>query len=262
MTPGQVRRPLSRRGKIKLAALTTGGILSCMAVALVFNLALFHNESDAVVAKALVSATLIPVILAGPLFVFISLKLRQLSLLNRELKHLAAVDSLTTLLNRGAFSDRVESRLSDMRQNGTSFGALLLIDADFFKEVNDRWGHAVGDEVLREIALRLQETLGEDDLVGRLGGEEFAVFLPGANRGSAAMAAERLRLAIGATPLRSVGGEAMNVSISVGGVVFRSAFGFDALYRNADRKLYEAKDKGRNRVEIEEMAVESASLAA
>lgn len=225
----------------------------CIAVSVVFSGILFWNSSPDAFAKAMISGTVLPIVLAGPLFFFISIKLRQLSQLNRELHHAATHDGLTQLLNRGAFTRQVNEKIVAMESVTNPHGALLLIDADFFKTINDRWGHAMGDETLRQIAARLVSVTREGDLTGRLGGEEFGVFLPGADLHSASRTAERLRSVIEAMDLKGPAGDRVPISISVGGLYFRDKVDFDQLFQGADKMLYDAKANGRNRVEFEIM---------
>ncbi|GGH52477.1 hypothetical protein GCM10011341_17030 [Frigidibacter albus] len=147
----------------------------------------------------------------------------------------AETDPLTGLLNRRGFDARVAE--------GTP-GAMLMLDIDGFKAVNDRYGHAVGDTVLRDAAVILTGTLRRRDVLARLGGEEFGVFLPGLTIGDAREAAERLRSAV-AGQLRA---EQEPVTMSVGVAIARAGLSRAALIAEADRGLYAAKQGGRNRV--------------
>ncbi|WP_081761447.1 GGDEF domain-containing protein [Methylopila sp. 73B] len=152
-------------------------------------------------------------------------------------------DGLTGLLNR-------ESLLAVVEQARSSPEAawLLVADLDHFKAINDRYGHAAGDDVLTQVASRLSSGLGEGDAVGRLGGEEFAVVLASADEDHAADAAERLRAAVAQTPILVEGDVRLNVTISVGGAAIDPALPVRDAYTSADARLYEAKRAGRNRV--------------
>ncbi|BDA85302.1 GGDEF domain-containing protein [Aureimonas sp. SA4125] len=236
--------------------MTLGGIAVCMAVSVVFNLWLFWTSGPDAFFRSMLGAIVLPVLLAGPLFVVISLKLRQAAILNRELQHTASHDGLTSILNRSAFTRIVHGKLDEIDNAEGGRGALLLVDADFFKAINDRWGHPVGDETLRRIARLLVEVTRAGDVVGRLGGEEFGIFLPGAGLLSAEATAERLRAVVAETDIVTPTGEAILVTVSVGGVFFRNAITYEMLFHRADRKLYDAKANGRNRVEIEEFRPE------
>ena len=125
---------------------------------------------------------------------------------------------------------------------------MLLLDIDHFKSINDSFGHPVGDEVLRELASRCRGLLRGHDLIARIGGEEFAVILPGTGPAEATEIAERLRMAFAGSPVATQGGE-VRVTISLGGAML-SATGetFEVLLKRADAALYEAKRGGRNRV--------------
>lgn len=260
MTRTLTQQPLTTRGLCKLAGITLCGVLSCMAVALIYNAALFRNADPEAFRLAMICAVVVPTILGGPLFVFLSLKLRELRVLNRRLEIVAAHDGLTTLLNRRAFTERVEARLESMATDGLA-GALFLIDADFFKSINDRYGHATGDRALKAIALRLQDSVREGDIIGRLGGEEFGVLLADVDRLASIQIAERMREAVATMELSSPEGKPVPVSVSVGGVIFDRPVGYSYLYQEADNRLYEAKARGRNRVVVRDTAPAAAAAA-
>lgn len=186
-----------------------------------------------------------PTALGGPILLFLQIRSAQLREANRRLETLASTDWLTDCLNRRAFTSRVGVSLSGM----SSSGALLIIDADHFKTVNDRFGHERGDEVLQLIAGAIRDSVRDGDLVGRIGGEEFGVFLEDAGPEVADLVAERIRAAVNALFITS-DGIAQRLSVSIGGAVCAGDAGFSDLFRIADRRLYEAKHTGRNRVEL------------
>ena len=189
-----------------------------------------------------VASMLLPVILGGPAMFYMQLRSAQLAEANRKLERLAATDWLTDCLNRRAFTTGVDAALGSGRAN-----ALLVIDADHFKTINDRFGHHRGDEVLQLIADAIRSNVRDGDLVGRLGGEEFGVFMHGANEIIAANIGERIRKAINTLFVRSED-IAQRLSVSIGGATFEGTLGFAELFRVADQRLYEAKRQGRNRV--------------
>jgi diguanylate cyclase (GGDEF)-like protein len=191
-----------------------------------------------------IASLLLPVVLGGPVMFYTQLRSAQLAEANRKLEALAATDWLTDCLNRRAFTTRVDAALGGGHAEGN---ALLVIDADHFKTINDRFGHHRGDEVLQLIADAIRANVREGDLVGRLGGEEFGVFMRGANEIVALHVGERIRKAINALFVRSEG-IAQRLSVSIGGATFEGAIGFAELFRVADKRLYEAKRQGRNRV--------------
>ena len=247
--------PISSRGRWKLARWTVCGTLGCLAISLPFNYLAFRGLGADAMRQGLISATILPVILAGPLFYYLTLKLRELKIVNQKLEVVASTDRLTACLNRGAFADRAEASLGmpDARTKKPG-GALLVIDADNFKSINDSHGHVEGDQALRMIAASIRGSVRSTDLVGRLGGEEFGVDLPGATVENAADIAERIRIAVTAVPFRPRG-RPHALSVSVGGAVFESPIGFSELFRIADRRLYDAKASGRNRVELSAVRV-------
>ncbi|HET9093911.1 MAG TPA: diguanylate cyclase [Solirubrobacteraceae bacterium] len=160
----------------------------------------------------------------------------------RQLIEQASRDALTGLRNRRAFQERMASEAQRATRHVTSF-SLVLLDIDEFKAVNDIHGHDVGDEVLVEVARRLCEEVRAEDLLARIGGEEFAWILPDVGSRGALLAAERARLLIADTPFREAG----PVTVSAGVANFEEAGDADLLFRQADRALYEAKRRGRNR---------------
>ena len=126
-----------------------------------------------------------------------------------------------------------------------------MIDLDWFKRVNDSWGHAVGDEVLRHCANVMQASLRRLDLLGRLGGEEFAILLPDTEVGGAEEFAERLRLVVLEQAAPTQAGQ-IGITFSIGVTPFtRGDRNIDAVLARADQALYRAKENGRNRVELE-----------
>ena len=155
---------------------------------------------------------------------------------------LASTDSLTAVLNRGAFTMLVEAYLNDARtQARDTQGALLIIDADHFKTINDTYGHDRGDEALKIIAGAIQGVLRGADIVGRIGGEEFGVFLPGATPRVTETVAERIRTSVNVAEFMPVGSKPVELSVSVGGATFAQRVGFTDLFRVADERLYDAK---------------------
>src|SRR5690606_18447356 len=153
---------------------------------------------------------------------------------------------LTACLNRSAFSAQVDARAATSR-NVMGASALLILDADKFKLINDRFGHQAGDQALELIAETLRATVRAGDIVGRLGGEEFGVFLPNIDRVSAGRVAERLRIAVADIAFIAEG-RRHPLSVSIGGVVFDEKASFEILFRQADDRLYHAKQTGRNKV--------------
>ena len=160
---------------------------------------------------------------------------------------LAVIDPLTGLFNRRYAMQHMSGILERAAKSGQPF-AVMLIDLDRFKSVNDRWGHDAGDLVLTEFSRRLRENVRGVDLVARLGGEEFLLVMPDTTSDAAALAAERVRRAVEDTPFPVPGG-AIDVTVSIGVAIAGSAdIDAEAIIKRADCALYAAKDTGRNRV--------------
>jgi diguanylate cyclase (GGDEF)-like protein len=163
------------------------------------------------------------------------------------LERLASVDGMTGLNNRRHFLVLAESEWSRFRRYGRPL-ALLMIDIDLFKSINDKYGHDVGDDVIKSVAEVLQNNKRTSDVAGRLGGEEFALILPEATLDSALTAAERLRQLV-ADGAINVEGCRLSVTISIGASAGDADMsGVDELLKQADVALYAAKCAGRNRV--------------
>jgi diguanylate cyclase (GGDEF)-like protein len=163
------------------------------------------------------------------------------------LREQAIRDSLTGLWNRGMILDQLERELHRSRREGKSL-AVAIADLDHFKQVNDTLGHAAGDAVLREAAERMRAAVRDCDFVGRYGGEEFLLVLPGCDGQAGRQVAERVRRRVGEAPVRA--GEALApITVSIGLAAAGPAGAeADALIRAADEALYRAKAEGRNRV--------------
>ena len=172
-----------------------------------------------------------------------------LQVLNEKLKELAKRDSLTGILNRGSFFETGQHLLV-LSQRQKSPASFILMDLDYFKLVNDTYGHFVGDKVLIHFTQTLQKFLRKSDLLGRVGGEEFAIFLPDTGMEGAFQLADKICKVISNAVLE-VDGKTVTYTVSLG---IASTEPEDQLigelFKRADLKLYGAKDKGRNRVEI------------
>ena len=169
------------------------------------------------------------------------------SLLHAQLKAAARTDAKTGLLNATAWQREADTEIVRARRTGETL-ALLIVDIDHFKRVNDTYGHLVGDQVLAGVATALRSQLRDYDVVGRFGGEEFVVLLPRADVGEARRVAERLRSRVGGVAI-PVDSAMITVTISAG-VAIMSVHGDDLieLLAAADLALYRAKELGRDRV--------------
>lgn len=194
----------------------------------------------------LLLTTLIVLVVASPLTVFFISRSARLAELAAELDRANRVDDLTGLLNRKTFLAEARRLLARGDGHGAT-GTMLFIDADHFKALNDTFGHAMGDAVLREIGAVLGSCVRDSDLVGRLGGEEFALFIEGADRDRAARICERIQERVKRiSGLLDLG--TRSVTVSIGAAMQRPGQDIDSLLVAADRNLYCAKANGRDRV--------------
>ncbi len=185
-------------------------------------------------------------VIALPFIAIIMAVMRHQQTLQEKLTHLAGTDMLTGLPNRRAFLTRTTEVTRQGPDGGGQTGALMLLDADHFKKINDTYGHAVGDRCLAAIAARLRDNLRPGDLVGRLGGEEFSIFLPGISVAQALVIGDRLCQAIG---IAEAGlDREIEVTLSIGAVFCDTQTPFDKLMAKADAALYRAKAEGRARM--------------
>jgi diguanylate cyclase (GGDEF)-like protein len=164
-----------------------------------------------------------------------------------ELRRATIVDNLTGALSRRAFLEAAECEIACARRNRRDLSCIVL-DIDYFKAVNDGYGHVAGDRALHAIASLLMSCMGTAGYIGRVGGEEFAIILPGANRAAAAEFGERLRSRVMNAALAAPGGS-IHLTISLGAATLRGVdAGIDNLLCRADDALYAAKAAGRNRL--------------
>lgn len=166
-----------------------------------------------------------------------------------ELRQLAEIDSLTSIFNRRAFFTLLNKALHQSQRTGMGL-AVLVVDLDHFKSINDTYGHQGGDEVLRHFVQTATQCLRQQDVMGRLGGEEFAIFLPGVDAKGAQVVAERLRAAVASRPAALQQGSHA-LTISLGLTLCVPGDTPDTALHRADQAMYQAKERGRNRVELQ-----------
>ncbi|MBU2280518.1 MAG: diguanylate cyclase [Gammaproteobacteria bacterium] len=170
------------------------------------------------------------------------------------LSELALTDELTKIANRRCFVESTNTELGRCQRLNLP-SALLLLDLDFFKSVNDLYGHQAGDEVLKATANRLKKALREYDIFGRIGGEEFAVFLSETSPQTALQVAERVRSLLANYPIKA-GPVELCITVSIGIALCKGDSTFEDLYNQADSALYAAKRNGRNRAELYKLSSE------
>jgi diguanylate cyclase len=219
-----------------------------MALSVILTTLILDQFSGGVDLPGLAVAIFTPALLAGPLLWFLMLRHEQLAHANAQLEYMATTDWLTACLNRGAFTGAATRHLDKLVPLDFG-GALLIIDADGFKAVNDRFGHEVGDQALQLIAQAIRASVDSTALVGRLGGEEFGVFLARAAQGQSDNVAESIRRSVSSINF-APDDVPCPLSVSIGGATFSSHTNFETLYRVADSNLYQAKHAGRDRVSL------------
>lgn len=170
--------------------------------------------------------------------------------LEDKIMQLAAIDGLTGLLNRRVFMERLETEMNRFERLGQQL-FLIMIDLDNFKQVNDNYGHQAGDQVLRRVALDLGVRVRKYDFIGRYGGEEFCVCVPGVSHDEATELAERLRKGIESLRIKIPNSDRelqVTASLGVSGITNNNITDIDGLIKAADEALYLAKRRGKNQV--------------
>lgn len=227
---------------------TVIGTLCCVIFSVCFNAIVFRDLNAAAYNRGIAVAIILPILLAGPLFFFLTTKLRELSRLNHRLNDAVSVDHLTRILNRGAFADAAKSAIKLLGRGGRSdstSNVFIVIDIDHFKKVNDQYGHPVGDRALKDVAQAFKRAVRDHDMVGRLGGEEFGILLTHVGREDAHFIVERIRKGVSSIGMMH-DNKSIDLTVSIGGIIFSGDMDYNSLYKAADSYLYEAKKSGRN----------------
>lgn len=210
-------------------------------------LLLYLGLGDGVFSKAnaFYTAAIVPILVAVPICYVTARTALQLSSAHSRLKQLAHTDELTGLINRRSFFESSEAILTEARDSQTVL-ALLVLDADYFKQLNDTYGHATGDAALQFITAQLRSCVRKSDLLCRLGGEEFAILLQDMGEVEASRLANRILRKVSSQPM-CWDGKIIEMSVSCGVADTGISYDMTALFKAADDALYAAKSNGRNR---------------
>ncbi len=228
--------------------IAVGAIVIAVGVGLVVLSSALPSELQAAksVLDKIVIATMVltSITVVGPFGLYVSLQMLHAHELGEKMRSIALTDQLTGLPNRFAVLDQIQQAVAQSGSDG-KHGALLFIDLDHFKMINDRHGHLGGDAALRHASKIMRETKDPDMILGRFGGEEFICFSPDA--ATAASTAMAIVMSLRATSALHEG-VAIPVTASIGIAVMGDAMTTEALLENADRALYLAKSAGRDRI--------------
>lgn len=234
---------LTRLGKAIVICIPSAGLAVVLAYAIGYAL------GATITGAGLISSALVPIVIGMPVIFFIegqSLKLKNaimtLDLMREEAEERAKRDSMTGLYNHQHFMEKIHAggRRDD--------GSLIILDIDHFKNINDNYGHARGDEALIHVVEAVRKSVRNHDVVGRIGGEEFAVFLLDANKEEAKMIASRIRKSVEKIHFTPDGGVKAPLTVSVGLAMKNEMDNVVGAMQLADMRMYKAKESGRNQV--------------
>ena len=255
---GSSARAIYRRGQ-PLNAVThvTGGLFAVGTVVLSYRAWVYLFEPAPLLSIFVVSPLQVTAYAMGgllPVLTTIGFLLMCTEFSQQELTKAARLDYLTGICNRRAIEDLAGRSIAAARRHGMPL-AMMIIDVDHFKRINDEHGHEGGDTALIETVRRIRDSLRTEDLVGRLGGEEFVAVMPSTDGQSALAAAERIRSSFADEPMRIGGGDII-ITVSVGVAVLDAQDQqYSHLLRRADRAMYAAKTAGRNKVMLDGVSV-------
>lgn len=235
-------------------------VLSCLlaACSMMFEFLLREWLPHWNLAADILAAGLVPIAIVPPAAYAILSFMHRLALDNRKLRETVLFDQLTRVYSRNAFLEVAERHFEGAK--GRSAGAMLIVDADRFKSINDRLGHDTGDIALQLISSVLLEEASNHGYVGRLGGEEFALFLPRASMRTLCEVANRICLRVSAEG-RVIKGMRVDLTVSIGGALHLQGMTLAETLKQADIRLYKAKSAGRNRYRVDRTFLHAVSLS-
>lgn len=228
-----------------------GGVAFSVAATLLFLGVVGNLPSMEVPRQWFVAGAICAIMISTPVCVFMNMQSRRIAALHtklreahRQLEQTARIDKMTGLSNRENFLSTINV---DVER-----GWLVVGDLDHFKQINDRHGHAIGDEVLAKVGAVIRTYVRDEDICARLGGEEFGTFLPKASKSTAEAIAERIRSAIACIAIQTRTGDLVRPTISMG-VTWRDTSKLSDLLERADHAMYQAKNEGRIRIVFAEV---------
>jgi diguanylate cyclase (GGDEF)-like protein len=252
------RAVFRRHGPAGTVPRLTGGLFALAALAMLARAGhelLWPALETNLIKSSAVNSVCLGALLLLPVLTTVGFLLMCTQRSQEELERTARLDHLTGIYNRRAIEDLASRALSAARRHGIPL-AILILDLDHFKRINDQFGHEAGDRALIETVRRMREIMRAEDLVGRQGGEEFVALMPDIDLRSAHAAAERLRRAFAERPMSVPDGDGspveLTVTVSVGVAALQADdLLFSHLLRRADRAMYAAKAAGRNKVMLD-----------
>jgi diguanylate cyclase (GGDEF)-like protein len=233
------------------------GALLFVLVGLAFRMLVFAGADAEMLWREAVNAFVLPLLFITPLLVLLGLSETENASLRQKYAQELAHDSLTSCLTGPLFTAAIDV-VATSSGSARRPGALLVVDIDHLRRLNEQIGYGAGNQALSAVAGIIRASVRSGDLVGRIGGDEFAVYLPGANKANAEKVAERIRHAVAEAHFEPVaGGLTWPLTVSVGAVLFETDATADELLLTADRQMQAAKDKGRNRIEYAHLRQDS-----
>jgi diguanylate cyclase len=244
---------ITNRKWVQVALLTLAGTFAFVLISLGLQFPIFDQADAGIFWRDALGTLVVSIIFVAPLLVLLGLKLIENASLKQKYAQELAHDSLTSCLTGPLFTAAIDVFATGMG-TGRRKGALLVVDIDHLRRLNEHAGYGAGNQALSVIAGIIRASVRSGDLVGRIGGDEFAVYLPGATKANAERVAERIRYAVSEVSFEPVtGGSHWPLTVSVGAVLFETEATADDLLVAADHQMQTAKENGRNRIEYTQL---------